>query len=157
MYSMTLAMTSERPSPPESDRRRASRERRERARQQLAQALLALPNLAKLIGRLAVSPKVPAREKAILAATIAYLASPLDLIPDVIPIIGEVDDIFLVALVLQRFINVAGEELVLENWDGDPEVLSLIREVLQSATMVLPKRVRDILTARAAGGAQPKG
>ena len=150
-------MTSERPTPPISDRKRASRERRKRAKQQLAQALLALPNLAKLIARLAVNPKVPAREKAILVATVAYLASPLDLIPDIIPIIGEVDDIFLVALVLQRFINVAGEELVIENWDGDPAVLSSIREVLESATLVLPKRVRDLLTARAAGGAPPKG
>jgi len=149
-------MTPDVPSHPSLDRKRTSRERRKRAKQQLAQALLALPNLAKLIARLAVHPKVPAREKAILAATVAYLASPLDLIPDFIPIIGEVDDIFLVALVLQRFINVAGEELVLENWDGDPALLSSIREVLESATLVLPKRVRDILTARAAGGARPE-
>jgi uncharacterized membrane protein YkvA (DUF1232 family) len=150
-------MTSERPTPPISDPKRTRRERRERARQQLAQALLALPNLAKLIARLAVHPKVPAREKAILAATIAYLASPLDLIPDFIPFIGEVDDIFLVALVLQRLINVAGQDLVLENWDGDPAVLSSIRQILEAATVFLPKRVRDILTARAAGGAQTKG
>jgi uncharacterized membrane protein YkvA (DUF1232 family) len=150
-------MTSERPTPPISDPKRTRRERRERARQQLAQALLALPNLAKLIARLAVHPKVPAREKAILAATIAYLASPLDLIPDFIPFIGEVDDIFLVALVLQRLINVAGQDLVLENWDGDPAVLSSIRQILEAATVFLPKRVRDILTARAAGRARPEG
>jgi len=127
------------------------RQRRERARRQLLQAVRLLPNLAKLIGRLAVHPGVPAREKAILAATIAYLATPLDIIPDFIPVLGEVDDIFLVAVALQRLINVAGEELVLRNWDGDPALLAVIRKTLQAATVILPRRVRDKLVGRVEG------
>jgi len=127
---------------------KSARERRKQAVAQVKQALLALPNLAKLLARLAVHPNVPAREKVILAATIAYLAMPLDLIPDAIPILGEVDDLFLVALVLQRLINAAGEQVVLENWDGDPAVLDLIRKTFDATTVLLPKRVRDILVGK---------
>jgi len=127
---------------------RAGSEKRERAARQLKEVLLLLPNLAKLVGRLAVHPQVPAREKAILAATIAYLATPIDLIPDFIPVLGEVDDVFLVALVLQRLINVAGKELVLENWDGDPKLLSIIQQIVEVSTFFLPKRLREKLVGR---------
>lgn len=132
-------------------KRDATREKRQKAKRQLLEALTLLPNLAKLIARLAVSPEVPAREKAILAATLAYLAMPVDLIPDFIPVVGEIDDIYLVALVLQRLINVAGEEVVLKNWDGDPAVLSTVRQVLEAATKFLPTKVRDALVGRVSG------
>jgi uncharacterized membrane protein YkvA (DUF1232 family) len=131
--------------------RQAARERRERAKHYLIEGVRLLPNLAKLIGRLVVHPQVPAREKAMLAATIAYLASPIDIIPDFIPGLGEVDDIFIVALVLQRLVNAAGEELVLQNWDGDPKLLSIIRQILEASTYFLPKRVREKLVGRVNG------
>jgi uncharacterized membrane protein YkvA (DUF1232 family) len=123
--------------------------KRETARRQLAEVLRALPNLAKLVARLAVHPAVPAREKAILAATVAYLALPIDLIPDFIPVLGEADDVFLVAVVLQRVINCAGEAVVAQAWDGDQELLILIRKALDAATVFLPRRIRDQLVARA--------
>ena len=129
----------------------STREKRDKAKRQLLEALTLLPNFAKLVARLTVSPEVPAREKAILAATIAYLAMPVDLIPDFIPVVGEIDDIYLVALVLQRLINVAGEDVVLKNWDGDPAVLSIIRQVLEAATKFLPKQVRQALVGRVKG------
>jgi len=126
-------------------------ERRQQLKRQLGEVLRALPNLAKLLGRLAVHPDVPAREKAILAATIAYLATPFDIIPDFIPVLGQVDDLFLVAIVLQRLINSAGEKLLLDNWDGDPQVLSIIQQALEVSTFFLPKRVREALVGRVSG------
>jgi len=132
----------------QSARQQGARERRERAKHYLMEAVRLLPNLAKLIGRLAVHPQVPAREKAMLAATIVYLASPIDIIPDFIPGLGQVDDIFIAALVLQRLINAAGEELVLQNWDGDPKLLSIIQQIFEASTYFLPKRVREALVGR---------
>ncbi|UCH34441.1 MAG: DUF1232 domain-containing protein [Armatimonadota bacterium] len=120
-------------------------EPRARAKRQLRELLLMLPNLAKLLGRLAVHPDVPAQEKALLAATIAYLAMPIDIIPDFVPGLGQVDDIFLVAVVLQRLINSAGEDLVLQNWDGDPKLLSIIQQILEVSTYFLPKPMREKL------------
>jgi uncharacterized membrane protein YkvA (DUF1232 family) len=131
-----------------SPQHKPPRARRKWALAQVKQALLALPNLAKLLARLAAHPQVPVREKVILAATVAYLAIPLDIIPDAIPILGEVDDLFLVALVLQRLISTAGEQVVLDNWDGDPAVLDLIRKTLDATTILLPKRIRDLLVGR---------
>ena len=144
-------MADQQPGPSPEERTHSPAERRERLKHQLGQMLRALPNLAKLLGRLAVHPDVPAREKAILAATIAYLAMPLDLIPDFIPVLGQVDDLFLVAIVLQRLINSAGEKLVLDNWDGDPKVLSVIQQALEVSTFFLPKRVREALVGRVGG------
>jgi uncharacterized membrane protein YkvA (DUF1232 family) len=137
--------------PPPKPASASPAERRRKAKRQLLEAVTLLPNLAKLIARLAVSPEVPAREKAILAATVAYLAMPVDLVPDFIPIVGEIDDIYLVALVLQRLINVAGEEVVLKNWDGDPAVLTTLRRTLEAATVFLPKKVREALVGRVSG------
>ena len=117
----------------------------------MGELLRTLPNLVKLIGRLAVHPDVPAREKAILAATIAYVATPIDFVPDFVPFVGEVDDIFLIALALRRLISVAGEELVLKNWDGDPKLLSIIQQILEVTTFFLPKPLREKLVGRVSG------
>jgi len=123
----------------------------EGAKRRLGELLRTLPNLVKLIGRLAVHPDVPAREKAILAATIAYVATPIDFVPDFVPFVGQVDDIFLIALALRRLISVAGEELVLKNWDGDPKLLSIIQQVLEVTTFFLPKPLREKLVGRVSG------
>ena len=62
--------------------------------------LLLLPNLAVLLGRLLRDPGVPRTAKVALGAIAAYLASPVDLIPDFMPFVGYLDDVILVALIL---------------------------------------------------------
>jgi uncharacterized membrane protein YkvA (DUF1232 family) len=66
---------------------------------------------------------VPRRHKVALALVIAYLAMPIDLVPDFIPIAGQLDDAILVALVLRRM---ARRDLVAEHWSGPPESLALV-------------------------------
>jgi len=78
-----------------------------------------LPDLVGLASRLQRDPRVPRRWKLALGCLVAYLAFPLDLIPDFIPIAGQLDDVILVVLVLRGLARATGPELVREHWRGD--------------------------------------
>lgn len=71
---------------------RKVRESRGEIRSRLKNFLMFLPNLVVLLGRLLKDARVPAAEKALFAAAIVYVISPLDFIPDVFPFIGQVDE-----------------------------------------------------------------
>ena len=64
-----------------------------------------LPNMVMLLGRLLKDARVPTAEKALFLAAIVYVISPIDFIPDVFPFIGQVDDLYVVALTLLRLVN----------------------------------------------------
>ena len=110
--------------------------------------ILFLPRLAALIGRLANDPGVPAREKAILVAVLAYLISPIDVIPDFIPVLGQVDDLYLLALALLRFLNRSGEAKLREHWKGTEDIVALLREATEVAVRALPPRLRRLVERR---------
>ncbi len=86
--------------------------------------LMFLPNMVKLLGRLLTDRRVPTIDKALFAAAIIYVIVPLDFIPDVFPFIGQVDDLYLVALTLLRLINHTDETVVRENWSGGGDIVS---------------------------------
>src|SRR5829696_4900307 len=67
-----------------------------------------VPDCVVLVGRLLHDPRVPRRRKLLLALLAAYLASPIDLVPDFIPVAGQLDDAILVALVLRSIVRGAG-------------------------------------------------
>ena len=85
-----------------------------------------IPDCIVLVGRLARDPRVPRRRKLILLALVGYLALPFDLVPDFIPVAGQLDDAIIVAVVLQRFIRAGGEPLIRELWPGPERSLMLI-------------------------------
>jgi uncharacterized membrane protein YkvA (DUF1232 family) len=85
-----------------------------------------VPDCVVLFRRLLGEPRVSRRQRLLLLALIAYLALPLDLVPDVIPIAGQLDDAILVALVLRAVLRAAGPALVHEHWPGPPASLRLI-------------------------------
>ena len=105
------------------------------------------PQLVTLIGRLMKDPRVPARQKAILVVVGAYLVSPIDLIPDFIPGIGALDDLVIAAFALDQILNRVPEEYVREHWDGDEDILAVIREVLDIASGRVPDWLKRRLTA----------
>jgi uncharacterized membrane protein YkvA (DUF1232 family) len=107
--------------------------------------LLFVPRLVKLVTRLARDPEVSRTDKLLLGAAIAYVASPIDLIPDFIPVVGELDDIYLLALVLLRLSNRGGEEKIRAYWDGPEDILAILESVTRVATFFLPKRIRDLI------------
>ncbi len=104
-----------------------------------------LPNLVKLVARLLKDPSVPRRSKLLLGAAAAYMASPVDLIPEVIPVVGFADDVLVVLFALDNLIRKAGPEMVEDYWDGPGDLLSIVSEGLGLARSVIPRRVRFLM------------
>lgn len=114
-------------------------------RQLARDSVLMLPNLVKLLGRLIKDPRVPRRSKLVLMAAVGYVMSPIDLLPEMIPIAGMLDDIFIVIFALNHLIERAGEEVVLEHWDGPQDLLGMIKSVLSTANDLVPAKIRKLL------------
>jgi uncharacterized membrane protein YkvA (DUF1232 family) len=87
-----------------------------------------VPDCAVLFGRLGRDPRVARRHKVMLLGVAAYLAMPLDLVPDFIPIAGQLDDAIMVALALRTLFR-AGDELLVEHWPGPPSSLAVLKHL----------------------------
>jgi uncharacterized membrane protein YkvA (DUF1232 family) len=85
-----------------------------------------IPDCVVLVRRLARDPRVPRRRKLALMLLAAYLLLPFDLVPDFIPVAGQLDDAILVALVLRTLVRGGGEPLVREHWPGPERSLALV-------------------------------
>ena len=107
-------------------------------------ALLA-PRLIKLLARLMRDPRVQPRSKAVLLITVAYLMSPIDVIPDMVPGVGQLDDIIIVAFALDHLLNRIPEDLVKEHWDGDEDVLEVVRHVVEIGAGLVPAWIKRFL------------
>jgi len=110
-------------------------------RRWLKEAMLALPRMVKLIGRLIRDPRVPTRAKAFALVSVGYVLSPVDIIPDFVPVIGEADDVLVVILALHRLIRAAGHEVVLELWDGPQDILEIVEQAVDLAAGLVPARL----------------
>jgi uncharacterized membrane protein YkvA (DUF1232 family) len=85
-----------------------------------------IPDCIVLVSRLARDSRVPRRRKLLLLLLVGYLALPFDLVPDFIPVAGQLDDAIIVALVLRSFIRSGGQDLIRELWPGPDQSLALI-------------------------------
>jgi uncharacterized membrane protein YkvA (DUF1232 family) len=103
-----------------------------------------LPNFLRLLYGLITDPRVAFVDKLLVFGAIAYIITPVDLIPDWIPFLGEVDDVYLLVIALQRLIANAGRMVVMDHWVGAPEDLSdfNLRGALAAAAFFLPRRIR---------------
>jgi uncharacterized membrane protein YkvA (DUF1232 family) len=98
-----------------------------RGRREDARALASfIPDCIVLVHRLLRDPRVPRRRKFLLVALIAYLALPFDLIPDFIPVAGQLDDVIIVVLVLRRVLRGGGETVLREHWPGPDTSLRIV-------------------------------
>jgi uncharacterized membrane protein YkvA (DUF1232 family) len=95
----------------------------------LAEGLRLLPDTLRLLRRLAADPAAPRGVRLRLWAVAAYLASPIDLIPDFLPGIGQADDLVLVIAVLRSALRGAGPDLVRRHWPGTPEGLERLLRI----------------------------
>lgn len=84
-----------------------------------------VPDCVVLFSRLVRDKRLPRRFKFLVGALIPYLAMPFDLVPDFIPVAGQLDDAVIVAFVLRRVAR-KNPELIREHWPGPPSSLALI-------------------------------
>lgn len=124
-----------------------TRKEKTQIKSRLKNLLMFLPNMVRLLGKLLADARVPTTEKALFAAAIVYVIVPLDFIPDIFPFVGQVDDLYLVALTLLRLLNRTDEAVIRENWSGGGDVVSLANSIAGLAPMLLPKRVSRVLSA----------
>lgn len=118
------------------------------AKARMKNVLMFLPNMVKLLGRLLTDKRVPTAEKALFAGAIVYVIMPFDLIPDMIPFVGQIDDSYLVALTLLRLINRTDETVVREHWSGGGDIIALVNSIVNIAPKFLPKRVARVISSK---------
>ena len=85
-----------------------------------------VPDCVVLFKRLLADPRIEWWRKALLVAVIVYLASPIDLVPDFIPVAGQLDDAILVVLALRVLLRGSGPRVVAEHWPGPRQSLMVI-------------------------------
>ena len=91
-----------------------------------------LPNLLVLFKGLLRDPRVPRGSKLLLMLGVVWVASPIDLIPEFIPVLGPLDDAVVAALVLRHLMRTAGRGVIAEHWRGDPRTLERILRLFES-------------------------
>jgi uncharacterized membrane protein YkvA (DUF1232 family) len=95
-----------------------------------ADAARLMPDLVRLVRGLARDRELPRSVRARIWFLLLWMASPIDAIPDVIPVIGLADDVILTYLVLRSVIRVAGDDVLERHWPGTPEGLAVIERLL---------------------------
>jgi uncharacterized membrane protein YkvA (DUF1232 family) len=96
---------------------------------QVKDALRLLPDLVRMLRRLAVDPDVPRGARLRLWLVLGYLLVPFDVVPDFIPVIGFADDAVVVALALRSVARAAGPEALDRHWPGSPEGLGVLKDL----------------------------
>jgi uncharacterized membrane protein YkvA (DUF1232 family) len=97
----------------------------------LRSSLRLLPDVVRLVSRLARDPAVPRSVRLRLWLLLAYVASPIDLVPDFLPIVGFADDVIIVLWVLRSVARRSGRRVLEEHWPGTPEGLSTFLRLVQ--------------------------
>ncbi len=111
--------------------------------------LMWAPDLFHLLVKLSLDEAVPRREKAKLAAAIAYFISPIDLIPEgIFGLVGYVDDVAVAAYVLNSVLNKTGPETLRKHWAGETDVLAVIQAVLKVADAMVGSGIWKSLMRR---------
>ena len=107
-------------------------------RETLREIALFLPNFVILLKRLVGDPRVPRKSKLILGGTILYLVSPIDIVPDFVPGLGQLDDVVVALLALHSILNRVDAEVLVELWPGREDVIRIVRAGVSAAAQLLP-------------------
>ena len=119
--------------------------------------LMFLPNMVILCCKLMVDSRVPRTERALFAAAVIYAIIPFDFIPDMIPFVGQVDDLFLISLTLLRLIDRSDDMVVREHWRGGGDIVALAESAATIAPLLMPRRIARVLIAKVKPAAEGSG
>jgi uncharacterized membrane protein YkvA (DUF1232 family) len=92
----------------------------------LSEAMRLLPDVLRLLRRLAADSDVPRTARVRLALLLGYLALPFDLVPDFVPVLGYADDAIIASLVLRSVVRRAGSPLIRRHWPGSEDGLAAL-------------------------------
>ena len=139
-----MTATTSTASGPRAGFRSRGRAPRAGAKRTLLATIAQIPSYLRLMGGLLTDARVSAVDKVLLGVAIAYVVMPIDLIPDFIPFIGQVDDVFILMLAVRRLISNAGIRVIRDHWDGAMEDLhpTALQEVIGAAAFFLPRGIR---------------
>lgn len=132
------------------------------AKHTVVEYIMQLPRYLRLLGGLLVDPRVGIVDKLLVGAAIAYILNPFDFIVDAVPFLGQVDDVYLLGVALQRLVANAGKRVLLSHWSGSPQDLSpsSLQAVVSAAAFFLPRgvgrKIRDQLRQAKAEPAAPR-
>jgi len=126
---------------------------RRKMKKKMWELLLFIPNLLGLLIGLLRDERVSQADKAILAGVIMYVIVPVDIIPDFIPFIGQVDDSYLLAISILRLLNRADRRVVLDHWRGARDVKEIVGSIVKISEFFLPGPIKNVLRGRI----EPKG
>lgn len=93
-----------------------------------ANYLMIVPDFLVLLYRLFKDERVDKKTKAVVGVALGYLASPIDILPDSIPFVGKIDDVAIIFFVLNKIVNDIPENVLLENWQGQEDIMKIIKE-----------------------------
>ena len=119
--------------------------------------LLFLPNMVILCAKMMVDSRVPRTERALFAGALIYAVIPFDFIPDMIPFVGQIDDLFLIALTVLRLIDRTDDLVVREHWRGGGDIVALAESAATVAPLLIPRRISRVLLSRVKPTAEGTG
>lgn len=105
--------------------------------EKLAEYAMIIPDIVVLFYRLFKDKRVGIKNKLLIGGIITYLASPIDIVPDFIPFIGKIDDIAIAFFGLNVIINELPENIILENWQGEENIILMVKEAVKYISQVV--------------------
>jgi len=103
-----------------------------------------IPAVVKLLGRLATDDRIERKRRLFAAGALGYALVPFDLLPDRVPILGKIDDAFLLMMALDGLVSGTDPAILEEHWDGAPEDLAAFTDAVAVLAGVVPGRLRRI-------------
>ncbi|MDX1673551.1 MAG: DUF1232 domain-containing protein [Longimicrobiales bacterium] len=118
---------------------------RKKSRKAATRLIPILPRFVGLLARLMTDRRVRLVDKGLVLGVLAYVFIPLDLVPDILGILGWTDDLFLLGLAVRRLVLNAGHDVVRSNWQGSEDGLDRLEDGLEDLGTLLPAPVHGLL------------
>jgi uncharacterized membrane protein YkvA (DUF1232 family) len=131
--------------------------RKRELKSRMKNLLMFFPNMIILTSKLMIDSRVPRTERALFAAALIYAIIPLDFIPDMIPFVGQIDDLFLISMTLLRLVDRTDDVVVREHWRGGGDIIQLAESIATVAPLLIPRPISRVLLAKVRPTAEGTG